>query len=355
VNWKIGSETLPVNTIGDLKLVETRNLNSNEKAALNVLKVWLSGADPEFMTSGTTGKKKPVTLSRELIKWSIRNTTGITGSENIVLVAIPCERIGGSMQILRAFENDNSIRILDPSSHPLEAIPDDHDFTLTSLVPFQIYHIMDDPAQLKKLRRFQCILIGGEPMIPSREHELREKIDRSGPELIHTYGMTETASHIATRGLGKEGYTPFSGVKISSDSECHLRIEIPEVGLTFDTSDEVDIHSDGNFILKGRNAFTVNSAGRKIRIEELEHRIHEIIKDRSPHPFALWKEADNQLGERLILMVEEHYDFPVELLEKELTRFDHPRRIYSVKKILRNASGKIDRSATYASINRNQK
>ncbi len=355
MNWKIGNETFPVKINADLKEIESFDLCVNEQAALKVLKVWLSGADPEFLTSGTTGERKPVTIPRELIKWSIRNTALITGSDNVVLIAIPCERIGGAMQVLRAFENDDTIRVLDPSSHPLKEVPDDHDLTLTSLVPFQIYHIMDDPAQFEQFRRFRCALIGGEPMIPAREQELIQKLGQSGPDLIHTYGMTETASHIATRRFGKAGYTPFSGVKISTDTKGHLRIEIPEVGLTINTTDEVNIESDGTFILKGRNAFTVNSAGRKIRIEELEHRIHEIVKDRSPHPYALWKEADDQLGERLILMVAEHFDFPVDQVEKELTRFDHPRRIYKVKEILRNSSGKIDRKGTYASINQNQK
>ena len=355
MNWRIGNQTFPVKNIEGLNAIKSLDLISNESAALKVLEAWLSGNELEFFTSGTTADKKLISISRDLIKWSVRNTSSVTGTDNVVLVSIPCERIGGAMQVLRAFENDNTIRVLDPSSHPLKELPDDHDFTLTSLVPFQLYHLMDDPIQFEKFRAFRSVLIGGEPMIPARENELLQMVGNRGPEMIHTYGMTETASHIAIRHLGKAVYTPFSGVNTSSDSEGHLQIRIPELGLTIDTTDEVEMESNGGFVLKGRNLFTVNSAGRKIRIEELEHRIHEIIGDPSPHPYALWKEADDQLGERLILLVEEHFEFPMRQLEQVFTRFDLPKRTYQVKKILRNASGKVDRNRTYTSINQNQR
>lgn len=355
MNWRIGDDTYPVRTIDDLKVIESRDLSTNEKDALDLLRIWLTGDTPAFFSSGTTGDQKVVNLSRDLIKWSIKNTTTITGKEHMVLVLIPCTRVGGAMQILRAFENENTIRVMDPSSSPLDKIPNDHDYTLTSLVPFQIYHIMEDQYQFDKFLRFDCVLIGGEPIIHIRENELLEMVGDNGPDLVHTYGMTETASHIATRRLGEVGYSPFSGVNPLVDEEGHLEIQIPGLGLRLKTSDEVNIENNGRFTLKGRNSFTVNSAGRKIRIEELEHRIHAIIGDRSPHPYALWKEPDEQLGERLILMVEEQFHFPADHLEKELTRFDHPKRIYEVKKILRNASGKVDRQSTYASISQNQK
>lgn len=352
MKWRISKDIYSIRSLNDLGEIERLPLSPNEREAFEVLRSWLQDDDLHFRTSGTSGTPKEIILSRALVKWSIQRTTAITGAQNEVLVAIPCNRVGGAMQVLRAFENDNTIMVTEPNSEPLGHLDEEHRFTLTSLVPFQLYRILTQPKELKKLRKFQCVLIGGEPLIPVREQEILNSMEGSSTQMIHTYGMTETASHIAVRKLGESVFRPFDGVQVSVKAGM-IQLDIPDLDLYFRTGDGGAVLTDGTFTIQGRNAFTVNSAGRKIQLEELEHRLHELIGDPAPHPYALWKEQDEELGERLIMIRENDFEIPLEKLKSNLSRFDMPKKIYSVERILRNASGKTDRPATYASISRN--
>lgn len=333
------------------------DLDGNDAAVVHLLRDWRSGSQMRFKSSGSSGPPREFLLSRDLILWSIRNTAKAvhTGAEN-ALLAIPASRIGGAMLVLRSFVLNWDLQVVEPSRDPMRSISSDHEFTITSIVPAQLYRILDHSESLQKLLRFKRVLIGGEPIRPDRERFLLSAVQNDGPWIYHTYGMTETASHIALRKLGEPFYTPFDGVSVDIDAEQDLGIHIPHLDLHFRTGDRAELLGEGKFRILGRNRFVVNSAGLKIPIEETEVFFLEILQPRIEEFIALWKEEDRELGERLILIT----NMPITSSDEKLReRVDHyliPKKYYFLDEPIYTESGKPDRIAMHLKVlSQNQK
>jgi o-succinylbenzoate---CoA ligase len=117
---------------------------------------------------------------------------------------LPLYHVSGLMQFLRSFTTGGNLVILPfrdllegKSSHPeLAAFLDvrsqqPQDFFL-SLVPTQLQRLLKNPKRLPWLARFHTILLGGAPAWPALLDAAQQL------RLAPTYGMTETASQVAT-------------------------------------------------------------------------------------------------------------------------------------------------------------
>jgi len=356
LKWLINDQSYVVRDLSDLDRIPHNQLNPNEVQAFELLKEWFSKGEMSFHTSGSTGVRKDIYLSGELIRWSVARTTQILGNTSFnALVAIPVDKIGGAMLVLRALLNEWVIRICEPSSDPMIILTSDHPHNLTSLVPFQFFKILEKEKSSQKLQRFNKVLLGGEPISLKKELIIKSWLEKSRTEIFHTYGMTESASHIAIRKIGERDYTPFDGVQLFQDSEGHLGFRIDELDLELQTQDLVELSDQNTFLFKGRSPFIVNSAGLKIQIEELENRIELIPNIPQEGEIVLWKEPDPELGERLILLTNHNTEILKVILEQHLDKFHQPKRYYKITKIIRTESGKVNRIKTYEAFNQNQK
>ena len=81
------------------------------------------------------------------------------------------------------------------------------------MVPLQVFNSLQNPKERELLRNIKHIIIGGSAIEP----ELAEQLKDFPNAIWSTYGMTETASHIALRRVNgpsaSEWYIPFDGIQ----------------------------------------------------------------------------------------------------------------------------------------------
>lgn len=221
-----------------------------------------------------------------------------------------------------------------------------HSNAFCSLVPLQLFEIMKDEESLKKLNRFRIILLGGAPLSQEQEN----KIQALSPTIYHTYGMTETCSHIAFKQLNqnkKEAHfklLPQVSVNLSNDGTLVINSPFASENPLV-TNDLAILHSPQEFDVIGRKDRTLISGGIKIQLEELE----ELFSSQIQVPFYLDGIPDEKLGRKLVLVMESKEEESAHLLEQLKSiapRYKDPKAIIFVARFERTASGKIDRIST---------
>jgi O-succinylbenzoic acid--CoA ligase len=219
------------------------------------------------------------------------------------------------------------------------------------MVPLQVEASLSSPSSLEKLKAIQTVLIGGAPLSDSLQGSLHQE----GIAAWQTFGMTETVSHIALApiGTGELLYQTLPGVEIGvSENQC-LWIQSPMSGAEkIETNDSIELRSKNTFVWQGRADFVVNSGGVKLFPEQLEKKINAWMSDRYPGvPYFFFGEADERLGERLVLYVEgEASQLNLEALEEELKKllgkFEVPKKINLLPRFTYTDTGKVNRPVT---------
>ncbi len=289
-------------------------------------------------SSGSTGKPSESTFTYQTIANSAKATnTFFRFTENTkALLCLSSETIAGKMMLARAVQGDFEIVVSKPSARPLKNIDSPIDFV--AMVPLQLQESIQH--DLAKLKSIDTILIGGGPI----SIELKEELKQNDITVYHSFGMTETVSHIALRKVGaetEEAFTALPGVSFTTKND-HLVISAKHLNIkSLLTNDIVELLSDSTFIWKGRKDFVVNSGGYKIQIEEMERTCNEYIDV----PFFFWKEPNEKWGEMLVLCLLEKDS--VDLSQQELPAWKMPKKIYSFSKFVYSESGKILRKNTF--------
>ncbi|MBL6729472.1 MAG: AMP-binding protein [Bacteroidia bacterium] len=309
-----------------------------------VIRKWNQG-DQEFhiYTSGTTNKPKKITLSRELLVWSARTTQNkLDTTSHKIMCCLPVDKTGGFMQLIRALVWDCEIHFFKPSNQPFIKI-NNHSFTTISLTPTQFKSSFED--SFKKLNKFQHILIGGAAF--NNPSIFIERLKH--PLIWYTYGMTETASHVAMQNLSRNeaSLKVLPGVNIRQNKT--LEIHIPEVNLHFKTNDIVKFEN-GGFVVLGRSDDVINSGGIKIHPQQLETTIEEVFEKMNlKKRFYISKEKHDKYGEVPVLTIEGNPDFNqggfTQILTQQLPDYHAPKKIYFTPKILSTDTGKVIREA----------
>lgn len=287
-------------------------------------------------TSGSTGEPKEIRLSKDFAKGSASRTNkffGINETSRLHSCVSP-EFIGGKMMAVRAEIAGAKLTWEKPSNEPLKEIKREESIDLLAVVPSQMISILERVEQLPHIRN---IIVGGSAIHP----ELRERIALSGLNAYETYGMTETASHIALREICLEP-SPFRvlpGVEVEIDMGGRLRI-LFDKGEEILTNDLARIEAPGEFFILGRCDNVIISGGRKINPEELEAKISRVISQ----PFYIKGVKDEKWGEKVVLVVEGEEDKDImERLKGELEKWEVPKDIERVRRIEMTGNGKIKR------------
>ena len=118
-----------------------------------------------------------------------------------------------------------------------------------------------------------------------------------------TYGMTETASHIALRKVTEheEPFKILDGIKIRTDSDDRLIIEI-EGWQELATNDIARIYGNGKFSIIGRSDNVIISGGKKIHPEQVE----ETLEREFGTSVMISSRPDDKWGERVIMIIEDN-------------------------------------------------
>ncbi|MEZ4707518.1 MAG: AMP-binding protein [Caldilineaceae bacterium] len=338
---------------------ESAALSENAAATLEFCQQWLSGQD-EFVinTSGSTGAPKPITLRREQMATSARATGQALSLQagQSALVCLPTRYIAGRMMLVRGFVLGLHMTVVEPSSNPLAALPADAHFDFTALTPLQLHTILNGPPeQWVILERMWAILIGGGPISAALHHQLQHI---TAP-LYHTYGMTETVTHIALRRLNgpqaSDAFAPLPGVALGVDGRGCLTIRSAvTLGETVVTNDHVELRADGSFVWLGRLDNVINSGGVKVQVEKVESALEQVLfefgdAELARRRFFVGALPDERLGQMVAVIMEgeplgeQRENALKTALSRKVTRFEIPRRFCYLPQLCETPTGKIDR------------
>lgn len=271
--WILNGKSYPVAQLADV--CDGPDLNDFERRVLQFGRDWQSGCETFTLhTSGSTGEPKPILITRDQMATSARLTIRALGLQpgSRALVCLGIDYIAGMMMLVRGLECGLHLTIVDPVSRPLLPLSPSARFDFTAMVPLQLQETLNGaPHEFEILDAMHGVLIGGGPV----SQALAMQLQRVSAPLYHTYGMTETVSHIALRRLnGREHsdrFVPFDGVDLQLDDRGCLAITSALTrGETLYTNDLVDLHPDGSFVWLGRIDNVINSGGVKVQIEKVE-------------------------------------------------------------------------------------
>ena len=313
---------------------------------------WKDASDTiEVHTSGSTGTPKVMRVEKCRMLASARATCDFLGLQrgDTALLCMSVDYIAGKMMVVRAIERGLHLLCVGPSSHPLDMSkwPDKigHFLDFAAMVPLQVYSSLQVPKERKLLSNIRHIIIGGGPLDPSLEAELRG-LDNA---IWHSYGMTETLSHVALRRVsGSEAtpwFTPMPGVSLSVNDDQCLVIEAPHLcPEVLVTRDVVEMEpGTQRFRVLGRIDNVIISGGVKIHIEQVERTL-------APHislPFLITKCPDAKFGEIVVMLVQGAEANVAEILEKcrrVLPRYACPKHVLMVPELPYTPTGKPARA-----------
>ena len=314
---------------------------------------WQDASDTvEVHTSGSTGDPKAMRVEKRRMLASAKATCDFLGLQpgDTALLCMSVDYIAGKMMVVRALERQLRLMTVDPSSHPLAEIPVFADemgksVDFAAMVPLQVYSSLQVPRERETLSRIRHIIIGGGPLDSSLEQELRG-LDNA---IWHSYGMTETLSHIALRRVsGNEAspwFTPMPGVTLSTTADGCLVIDAPHLcPERLITRDVVEMHQDGQrFKVLGRIDNVINSGGVKIHIEQVEN----TLKAQIAQPFLITKCPDAKFGEIVVMLLQgDDDDIPAAQMacEQILPKYVRPKHIFPVSTLPMTPTGKPARA-----------
>ena len=308
------------------------SLNTENTFLLEFMRQWMQNTlQFSFHSSGSTGKPKKIVIDREVMFYSARETLkylGLEKAKGTMLLCLTPTVIGGAMVAVRAMVSGQNLEVL-PANTQFSTL-NQSTYTLTSLVPLQVKKILGIDRQI--FRRFKNILVGGASLPKKTENEL------SGihANAYHTYGMTETASHVAIRKLNSTYFEAVGDNEFSQHgNKLKLRGTVTR-GEWLITNDVVHLKDNRRFKWLGRSDFIINSGGFKIDPEKVEG----ILAPQLDGPFAVSSLPDAKLGEQLVLAA---YQNPMEMDYNQLHSYERPKQVFWNQEIPLTASGKIDR------------
>lgn len=351
---------------------------------------WPQGTDPEpvpatsssltdrafvLFTSGTTGRPKAVTVTRANLLASATVSAfrlGVLPEERWFLT-LPMYHMGGLAPIIRSTLYGTTVILqetgggFDPAG-TLDALHA-HEPTAISLVPTMLKRLLD-AGELPRSLRF--VLVGG---APTTSELLATCRDRNIP-VCPTYGMTETASQIATVAPGSpDAYrgtvgrpllgttvrvVDGDGVPVPAGEPGELVVSGPTVTPGYYGDEASTREAFGEHGLQTGDIGYRDSTGRLWVLNRLGDRIvtggenvdpGEVSEVLRSHPdiedAVVVGLADATWGEQVaaLLVAAELPDDLAGYLRDRLAEFKRPRTVAVTPALPRTASGTVDRQA----------
>lgn len=304
-------------------------------------------------TSGSTGEPLEVLLTSDALRASADATAKRLEDQGHWLLALPTDRIGGAMVVVRAALAGSTVTGVAPGSFTPEAfaaatdrLPSDAP-RFVSLVPTQVRRLVGSNIGRDALSSFDAVLVGGAALggleIPTN--------------IVRTYGLTETAGGCVYDGLpiGDTDVRMRADGRVliatSSLAEDYLPAQ-PEAWEQWDgrrwlvTSDLGAWSADARLVILGRVDDVITTGGLKVHPRTVEQPLEAMdwVKE------AAVVGAENpEWGQTVVAFVVPK-DLGVmqrlwemrEALEPLLPKHALPRELIVVEDLPRLASGKVN-------------
>jgi O-succinylbenzoic acid--CoA ligase len=311
-----------------------------------------------LFTSGSTGRPKAVRLTWGNLEASAAASAAVLEhtTTDRWYAALPLFHVGGLSILIRSARQQSAL-YLEPTFDAQRAarLFLDGDATLGSLVASMLRQILD--VEAGPFRGVKALLIGGGP---SPLELLAEAVD-AGLGVLPTYGMTETASQIATRPLAdalRPGLSavPVPGAELRIGVDGVIEVDGPMVSPGylgepdrqgwFRTSDVGEL-VDGRLRVLGRADDVIISGGENVHPVEVENVVAELDGVRAVVVVGVPSE---RWGEEVVAVVEG--DVAPGALDRHaryhLAGFKVPKRWVLVPSVPMLGIGKPDRPAARA-------
>ena len=305
-------------------------------------------------TSGTSGRPKGVVLTRDAIVASAEATSArldVDPARHAWMACLPLAHIGGLAVVTRSIVTGTPVVVL--PGFEAEVVEDAGRSGLAS-------HVSLVATALQRLDPsvFTCVLLGGS-RVP----------DVLPPNVVATYGMTETGSGVVYDGRPLEGVeisfrpSPGAGAGAGSGAEGEILIRGPMllrcyrggddgrvVGPDgapdwFATGDAGRLDANGELVVSGRIADVITTGAEKVWPDAVERIL-------MTHPgvaeVAVWKRPDPEWGERVVAWVVAVDDVPSldelrQMVADGIAPWAAPKELVLVVDLPRTAGGKVRR------------
>ena len=304
---------------------------------------WLSESETiKVTTSGSTGTPKTLLLNKEYVKKSAEATNLFFNLKkgDKALLCLPVKYIAGKLMIVRALEGNYNLFCVEPSLTPSF---DETFIDFSAMTPAQVSSLLSKEQGRLLLDKLDKLIIGGDRISTL----LDKKLQTINTKVWHTYGMTETITHIALRKVNgseaSEWFSPMEHVSVLQQNQ-QLVINAPSIGVhQMVTNDVVEFNADGSFRVLGRTDNVVISGGIKLFPEIIEKKLEEVCKN----SFYFSGVNDNTLGSKLVMYIESDNPIDVEDLKRTISmlldKYEIPKDIVVKKHFKRTISDKIIR------------
>lgn len=292
-------------------------------------------------TSGSTGKPKPVLLPKKLVAESALRTVRFfnLSEKSLLYLPLSVDYIAGKMMVVRSLLSGARLLREEPTNAPLRDYNGER-ISLIAVVPSQLPSLLENPSS----RLIDCMIVGGAPV----DEAMAAKLRSSGIEAFETYGMTETASHVALRRLSPlpaDLFTTLPGIKVALSEDSTLDIIFPGNKIVR-TRDIAEIHGEERFRILGRADHAIITGALKVHPAEVERKIGSLPVDRQ---WYVSGKKDEKWGEKVVIVVEgapmraEEEKGILEAIRRKISNVEMPREFIYIPQFEKTSSGKIKR------------
>jgi O-succinylbenzoic acid--CoA ligase len=281
---------------------------------------------------------------------------------------LPLYHVSGLMQVMRTFLTGGTLALL-PYASLTGSLPFDAQNYFLSLVPTQLKRLLSQSCA--NLSQFRAVLLGGAPAWPA----LLQEAKAAKIPVALTYGMTETASQVAT--LKPDRFfagnitcgqcLPHAQITIQDDWGNRLsvmqpgRVAIASSSLALGyfphsfpgdrpfLTDDIGYFDHQNYLyILGRHSQTIITGGEKVFPQEVEA---AILSTQQVKDVAVIGIPDPDWGERVVAVyVPKNNSVTLETLEEtlkeaiapHLSRYKHPKTWLAVEQLPRSPQGKLN-------------
>ena len=306
-------------------------------------------------TSGSTGPPKAIFLEKKFVAQSAMRTLEFFKLKpgQRILLCLPLRYIAGKLMVVRALLGRLDLCTAEPTDDfDFLAQWRDNPFRFAAMVPNQVIKLLKYP---KRFAALGSLLIGGSSLPAILETELQTV----STACFASYGMTETATHIALRRINGPAASDFfhclEGISVGLSPEGCLTIEMPGLngvgpdesdlsGAPLTTNDLAELVDRTTFRILGRADNVIISGGIKYFPETIEKKLENKIEQ----PFFIGSLPDEILGRRMVLVIEAMSDNSLEkrvthVFDQCLDRYERPKKIVFKESFKRTETGKIIR------------
>ena len=317
---------------------------SEQKLISDAVEGWHKNSNFTFQTSGSTGTPKPISFTKDQVIASVLQTQkafGLTDAD-VVLLSLPMKYVAGQIMLYRALHLNMDLRTVEPRIDLSEAFK--YNVSFAAFIPPQVENMLKDEQGQKWLSSIRVVLIGGGPI----GFGLAEELKSFSNDIYHTYGMTETLTHVAVKRLSRGGssfFAPLPNIELT-EVEGVLSIEARHLNVSISTNDIVRLNGDQTFEILGRKDNVINSGGLKIHPEKLE----TIFRKYLQKELIVKGVNDDNLGEKVVLFIESEKKIDPEWMNLAMSEIDKPKRpklIQYLAEFPRTESGKIKRNEIF--------